>query len=156
MSELAITVFDLRVRKEKKKDLLLAVMRLLASATSEISFEGYFQGTPLFQLGNISTSENGVVKTNTTLPKLDRLTFPLTADRLPAIENAISSISLRGGKGIIHTRIEKDGQLAFAAYDQFHEETVVAFPAISRSSLDQLVRSGVLRSYSDRQMQEKE
>jgi hypothetical protein len=37
--------------------------------------------------------------------------------------------------------------MAFAAYDNFDRECVVAYPAVSSASLDELIMTGVLRNY---------
>jgi hypothetical protein len=50
--------------------------------------------------------------------------------------------------GIIHTQIEKDGRLAFGAYDNFHADCVWVGDAVPRSLLERLKESGVVRSFA--------
>jgi hypothetical protein len=47
----------------------------------------------------------------------------------------------------MHLQIERNGKMAFAAYDNFDRECVVAYPAVSSASLDELTMTGVLRNY---------
>jgi hypothetical protein len=60
---------------------------------------------------------------------------------------AITSKIASGNRGIIRVQIERNGKMAFAAYDNFDRECVVAYPAASSASLDELTMTGVLRNY---------
>ena len=49
----------------------------------------------------------------------------LTPETVPEIENAIvSKVAFKDYAGIVHVQIERQGRLAFVAYDQFHEDCV--------------------------------
>jgi hypothetical protein len=47
----------------------------------------------------------------------------------------------------VHAQIEKHGQTAFAAYDQFHQDNVVAYAAVPIALLNELVAKRVLYSF---------
>lgn len=48
---------------------------------------------------------------------------------------------------IIHIQIEKDGALAFGAYDNFHPDCIVTGPGVPVTLLEQLQASGMIRSF---------
>ena len=75
--------------------------------------------------------------------------MPLSEQTLPAIRKAIHSKIAIGEKGIVHVQIVKDGDMAFAAYDSFDKECVLAYPAVSSALLDELTKAKVLRGYRD-------
>jgi len=73
-------------------------------------------------------------------PRLDFLVLPLTPASLSNIEKAIDPrVAFNRDAGIVHVQIEKHGQIAFAAYDQFHQDSVVAYPAVPIALLNELV-----------------
>lgn len=75
--------------------------------------------------------------------------MPLTPASLPNIEKAlVSRISFKHQDGIVHVQIEKHGQIAFAAYDQFHEDCVTAYPPVPVMLLEELVEKQILHSYA--------
>lgn len=130
--------------------LLFAMMHAFASNQSLIAFEGNLRGTELFSLKGASHEEVGRLKRATVVPQLDFVVLPLSLSSVDQIEKAIrSKIAFNGYKGIIHTQIEVDGELAFTAYDNFAEECVVVNGRVSRDLLDDLVSTHVLRSYSE-------
>src|SRR4051794_30949320 len=105
---------------QNKPALLQAMMSALASQRSVISFEGSLANTELAKLSHATFEETSTLKRGTLWPKLDFLVLPLTNKTLSAIEKAIFSKAAFGNKGIVHVQIEKDGVLAFAAFDGFH------------------------------------
>jgi hypothetical protein len=127
--------------------LLLAMMDTLAAQDGRISFEGCLSQTELAKIKGVTDQEDGVLKRATLQPKLDFLVLPLTAESLSAIKRALISKIAFGQRGIIHVQIERGGKMAFAAYDSFHRECVVAYSAVSSTLLDELTKTRVLRTY---------
>jgi hypothetical protein len=136
-----------RLETRHKPRLLSAMMHALAAEDSAISFEGMLSHTELAQMEGVTDEETGVLKRGTLQPKLDFLVLPLTQQRLAAIEKAINSKIAFGYKGIFHVQIERNGKMAFAAYDNFHQECVVAYSAVPTALLDELTVARVLRGY---------
>jgi len=148
---LTATILDMgqtyRLRVKNKPDLLFAMMRALADDTARIAFEGRLAGTELFSMAGASHDETVVLRRNTIQPRLDFVVFPLTPASVSQLETAIrSKVAFNGQNGIVHVQIEKDGVVAFAAYDQFDDECVVV-AAVRVELLDELVSNRVLHSY---------
>lgn len=122
-------------------------MHALAAEDSKISFEGTLSQTELARMEGVAEEETGVLKRGTLQPKLDFLVLPLTRQRLGEIERAINSKVAFGYKGICHVQIESNGKIAFAAYDNFHQECVVAYSAVSSALLDELTETRILWKY---------
>ena len=123
------------------------MMSTLASDGTKISFEGRLSTADLVHIENVTFEESEVLKRATIAPLLDFVILPLTQQSLSVIEKAISSKIAFGPKGIIHVQIAKEGQMAFAAYDGFGKECVVAYAAVPAVLLDELKRAKVLRGY---------
>lgn len=136
-----------RLYTRDKPRLLKAIMSALASDNSRISFEGSLSQSELMHIEGVTHEENGVLKRATLRPKLDFVVFPLTQKNLSAITKAVSKIAF-GHKGVIHVQVEKDGKIAFAAYDNFHPNYVAAYSAVPLALLDKLKETRVLRGYS--------
>jgi hypothetical protein len=123
------------------------MMSALASETSKVSFEGRLLHTELEHLEGVTHEETEVLKRATLQPRFDFLALPLTQGTLPAIKKAIISKIGFGHNGIVHVQIARDGKMAFAAYDSFDKECVVAYSAVPSALLDKLTGKHVLRSY---------
>jgi hypothetical protein len=136
-----------RLETRHKPRLLSAMMHALAAEESKISFEGTLSQTELTRMEGVTDEETGVLKRGTLQPKLDFLVLPLTQETLAAIEKAINSKIAFGYKGICHVQIERNGKMAFAAYDNFHQECVVAYSAVSSALLDELTKTRILWNY---------
>lgn len=125
---------------------LTAMMRALASNNSRISFEGWLSATDLHRLEGIDTEGNAILKRNTLSPKLDFLITPLTDQSEPLIERAIhAKLAFKAGRGLIHVQIERDGELAFAAFDSF-QHCVVKRSAIPPTLVLDLLEQRILRT----------
>lgn len=124
------------------------MMHALAGIGASISFEGSLSHTELFTLEGATFEETELLRRGTIAPRMDCLVLPLTLATVSAIEKAIvSKIAFHGYRGIVHVQIEKQGALAFAAYDHFHEDCVIAYPAVPVALLESLVENKVLYSY---------
>lgn len=140
--------FAFQLHAKHKPELLFAMMRTFAGGDAAISFEGELSHTDLAKIAGVSFSETRVLKRNTRWPRLDFLVLPLTLSTVTAIEKAlVSKIGFKDSRGIIHVQIEKQGRLAFVAYDQFHEDSVWVSSEVSASVLADLVEKRVLYSY---------
>jgi len=136
-----------RLETRDRPRLLVAMMRALAAEGSRISFEGALTQTELAQMAGATSEEGGALTRGTLQPKLDFVVLPLTQQNLSALEKAVVSKIAFGHKGIIHVQIEKNGKMAFAAYDNFDRECVVAYSAVSSDLLDELREARILRDY---------
>ncbi len=138
-----------RLHTKHKPELLFAVMRTLAHEDARISFEGRLSHTELAEIAGASLNETEVLKRNTTSPRLDFVTLPLTPETVPEIEKAIvSKVAFNGYAGIVHVQIERQGHLAFVACDNFHEDCVWVSEAVPDTFLAELVKNRVLYSYT--------
>ena len=124
------------------------MMHALACEHANISFEGQLSHTELPQIPGARFEETQVLRRGTLQPILDFIVLPLTSLSLPLIETAvISKIAFKGNTGIVHVQIETGGTMAFAAYDQFDRDCVVAYPAVPAALLMKLVEERVLYSF---------
>jgi len=136
-----------RLDARHRPRLWAAMMHARAAENTNISFEGMLSNTGLAQMERVGHEESDVLKRSTLQPKWDFRILPLTPQNVSAIVKAITSKIAFGNRGIIHVQIEGNAKMAFAAYDNFDRECVVAYPAVSSASLDELTMTGVLRNY---------
>jgi hypothetical protein len=127
-----------RLDARHRPRLWAAMMHARAAESTNISFEGMLSHTELAQMEGVGHEESDVLKRSTLQPKRDFRILPLTPQNVSAIVKAITSNIAFGNRGIIHVQIERNGKMAFAAYDNFDCECVVAYPAVSSASLDEL------------------
>ena len=89
-----------------------------------------------------------MLKRATLTPRLDFVVLPLTPAWAAEIKKAVDSkIGFDRHKGIVHVQIEAEGEIAFAAYDNFQEDCVVVTGSVPTPVLDDLVAARVLRGY---------
>ena len=120
--------FLLRTRHKSK--LLFAMMNALAGEDASISFEGRLSNTRLVRVVGGRVEETEVLRRRKLHPSLDFLVLPLTPASLSSIVKAIDpKIAFNRDAGIVHVQIEKHEQIAFFAYNQFHQDSVVAVSA---------------------------
>lgn len=136
-----------RLDTRDRPGLLFAMMQALAADDCRISLEGRLSQTGLAQLEGVTNDEDAVLRRATLQPKLDFFVLQLTPKSLPTITKAIASKIAFGERGIIHVQMVRAEKMAFAAYDGFDRESVVAYSAVSRELLDELTRMRILRSY---------
>jgi len=137
-----------RLHTKHKPELLVAMMRTLVDDDAIISLEGQLSHTELATIPVAVFTETQVLKRNTTSPRMDFVILPLVPTTVAAIEKAVvSKVAFNGYAGIVHVQIEKQGHLAFAAYDQFHQDCVWVSSDVSASVLADLVEKQVLHSY---------
>jgi hypothetical protein len=129
-----------------KRRLLMAMMDELAG-DAHISFEGNLSALRFSSIPGVSHEETVALKRHTRWPKQDFIVIPLE----PSTNKAI--ISAMGGtvpNDIIHIQVERGGVLQFAAYDNFHPESVVFGTGVEQAVLTSLVAEGIIRPYTDR------
>lgn len=121
-------------RVQDKSRLLLFLMNEL-SGSAHISFEGVLPRA-ILELPEVSLTEPGVLKRGTLQPLQDFAILPLEATAIPDIFRAIGGTFPRS---ILHVQIEKEGKLAFAAYDNFHPECIFFGESISGEFIERLI-----------------
>ena len=114
--------------------LLLFFMYELAGS-AHISLEGSLPHA-LLEFPGASFIETEILKRATLWPAQDFAILPLEPTVVPDIVRAIGGTIPRS---ILHVQIEKDGKLAFAAYDNFHPECIVLGEAISAEFVERLM-----------------
>ena len=137
-----------RLHAKHKPRLLFAMMRVLAGEDAAISFEGRLSHTDLVKIEGVRFEETNLLRRGTTQPLLDFVVLPLTPALVPTIEKAVhSKIAFTRYAGIVHVQIVAHSEIAFAAYDHFHEKCVTAYPAVPVELLAELVEQRVFHSY---------
>jgi hypothetical protein len=135
------------LRARDKPSLLVALMRALAG-NAHVSFEGDLSHCQLMALPGASTEETEVLKRNTLVPRRDFVVLPLEAHTLrPILEEILPEG--RAVRDVEHVQIEKEGRLAFGAYDKFHPECIFAGPGVPRILLEELLAKTVFRSFEE-------
>ena len=119
---------------QDKSRLLLFLMTDLAGA-AHISFEGLLPRA-ILEFPGASTMETEILKRGTFRPLQDFVILPLEASTVPDIVSAIGGTLPRS---ILHVQIEKDGKMAFAAYDNFHPECIFFGDAVSTEFIERLI-----------------
>jgi hypothetical protein len=129
-----------------KPGLLIAVMRALVGG-AHISFEGDLSRCRgLLTLPGASTEETEDLRRQTLYPVQEFVVLPLEPETVRPI---LAEVLPEGRvvRDIIHVQIERAGRLAFGAYDNFHRDCLVCWPAVPQELLEQLRVNGVLRSW---------
>ena len=121
-------------RIRDKNRLLLVLMSELAGA-AHISFEGSLPRA-ILEFPGVSTAEKGILKRGTLQPLQDFAILPLKSSD---ISHIFSSIGGTLPRSTLHVQIEKNGKLAFAAYDNFNPECIFFGDAISAELIERLV-----------------
>jgi len=130
-----------------KPGLLIAMMRHLAG-DAHISFEGNLSRCSFPSILNPSNNQTPALRRATASPTMDFVVLPLTPESVRPILDVVLPDN-RYLRDIIHIQIEKEGQLQFGSYDNFHHECIVGFPpGVTPELLDRLQSSGVIRSWS--------
>jgi hypothetical protein len=130
-----------------KRRLLLTLMEELAGG-AHVSFEGRLRGLSLSNISGASGEPTSVLKRNTLSPKQDFVVVPLEPSMGQRIIAAIGG-TIPGA--IIHIQIEKDGQLQFGAYDNFHPECIYFGNAVKEAVIQSLISENIMRRYTERQ-----
>jgi hypothetical protein len=137
-----------KLRTKHKSKLLFAMMNALAGEDASIYFEGRLSNMHLVKKAGGRFAETEVLRRRKLQPCLYFLVLRLTPASLSNIEKAIDpKVAFNRDAGIVHVQIEKHGQIAFAAYDQFRQDSVVAYPAVPIALLNELVAKRVLYSF---------
>lgn len=129
--------------------LILQTMVALCGSDAFISLEGFHIPQEVCALSGASSLETELLRRNTTAPVLQFVVVPLSLANLPTLMTSLGHASvLEDESGLIHIQIAKGGQLAFGAYDNVHEESVVLYPPFAQSLGEALVKSGVIASFA--------
>ena len=114
---------------------------------AHVSFEGDLKGLTLLSIPGVSEEPTAALKRNTLWPKQDFVIVPLEASMGKKIIAAIGG-TVPGA--IIHVQIEKDGQLQFGAYDNFHPQCIFFGTGVKETFLESLAAQGIVRPYTER------
>jgi hypothetical protein len=107
-----------------KTGLFTAIIRFLAG-NAHVSFEGHLSMAPT----------------------LDFVVLPLEERTVRPILDALPQGKIF--RGIIHVQVEKDGVLAFGAYNSFSPGCVATGAAVPVSLLEQLKKRGIIESFAE-------
>lgn len=125
--------------------LLDEMMRLLAGG-ARISFEGDLRHYTLAKIRGATVTESGPLRRNTIAPRQDFVVVPLEVETIPMIWRALPG---RVPWNVIHVLIERDGKLAFAAYDHFDPDGgIVCSTTLPEGFLERLRLERVIDSYA--------
>jgi hypothetical protein len=130
----------------RDKPALLTVMMRTLAGHAHLSFEGKLARCNLGAIQGASEDETEVLRRNTIFPRQDFVVLPLEAETISLILAGVLP-ERRVVRDIIHIQIEKEGRLAFASYDNFDPDCIVAWPPISSNLLEELKGNSVLRSF---------
>jgi len=125
---------------KNKARLLLSMMEALAG-NARISLEGDLRGFPLAQIEGAASEETEGLKRSTLWPAQDFVTVPLEPT---TIKTVLAAIGGNVPRRIVHIKIEKNGTVEFAAYDNFQPGCIVFGPAVGPSLLRSLMAEDVL------------
>jgi len=132
----------------RDKPALLRAMMVELAGNAHISFEGDLTrcefGGQLEPNGN----ETFVLHRQTAFPRHGFVVLPLEVHTVQPILDAVLPAS-RYMNDIVHIQIEKMGRLEFGSYDNFHAECIVCFHGVPRTTLDRLLASGVITSWTE-------
>jgi hypothetical protein len=129
-----------------KRRLLLAMMEELAGG-AHVSLEGDLRGLRLSSVAGASGEPTATLKRNTLSPKQDFVIVPLEPSMAQKILAAIGG-TIPGA--IIHIQIEKDGQLQFGAYDNFHQECIFFGSEVKEDFIKSLVSQNIMTPFTER------
>lgn len=127
-----------------KPGLLVAVMHALAG-NAHISFHGDLSHCDLFSVPGASGAETECLRRCTMVPGQDFVVCPLEFGTIKQILSEVMPDG-RAVHQIIHIQIEKDGQFAFGAYDNFRPRCITIGHNLPESRLKQFKDRGLLRS----------
>ena len=126
-------------------ELLPSMMRALAGS-AYLSLEGDLASLDLSTMAPVDDRET-ILQRQTSSPLLDWLVMPLSKESEPLIWGKLRDLDGLA-KSLIHVQIEKDGRLAFCAYDNFHSECVFADEVVPLALLEELEETGVISSFA--------
>ncbi len=127
-----------------KPGLLVAFMKEF-EGNARITFEGNLSKCDFSAFPAAPCEPDGVFQRNTTIPRYDYIVLPLSEETIKPI---LAQVLPEGRcvHDVIHIQIEKDGELALSACDNFHPECTWA-PLSAEPILQRLKEKQVIRSY---------
>jgi hypothetical protein len=115
---------------------------------SHVSLEGDVRRVSLSDIPGATGTETPALRRQTLHPPLGFVVIPINADNVRILHERLSATGLfQDGGALIHVQMEHAGQLVLGAYDNFHQDCVVAYEPTPEALLGQLAASGVIRSY---------
>lgn len=125
---------------------LLRAMMLALAGDAHVSFEGDLSRCIFAESLQPSADETEALQRQTISPRQDFVVLPLPPEAVRPILDVVLP-DRRYLDDIIHIQIERDRELEFGSYDNFHRECVVCYAGVDTSLLDRLNSSGVIRSW---------
>jgi hypothetical protein len=130
----------------KKPIELLASLLELLCGNARLSLEGDLSRVDLTKIPGVSRTPSGSLKRNTISPQQEFIIVPVEDHAV--VRNLRRNFPRIGLKSLIlHILIEKDGELAFAAYDQFYGGKAWVSDRIGKSFLESLQEKGIIKSF---------
>ncbi len=130
-----------------KPALFWAVLDAFPEA-AHVSLEGDLKQFRLLERSDASTAETLVLRRNTLSPRLDFVVLPVSPELVSTLKQIMSGAGIFNDGGLlIHAQVEFRGKLVLGAYDNFHEDCVVACEPLGEDFLEPLRTKGILRSY---------
>lgn len=129
-----------------KSSLLTHMMQFLAG-DAHISLEGFLSNCQFPASIQQLQEEASILKRNTIVPRLDFAILSLEENTITPILDTIL-LSNRYKDDIIHIQIEKQGQLQFGSYDNFHKDCIVCFLGVPTKFLDELKQKEIIESWA--------
>lgn len=135
------------LRTRNKPALLWAVLAAFPK-DARLSLEGDLKSFGLLERADASSEETPVLHRHTRSPKLDFVILPVSPELLVSLQKALAGSGVfNTGGALVHAQVEYKGKLLFGAYDNFHNDCVVAYEPIATAFLEQLRDKGILRAY---------
>jgi hypothetical protein len=136
-----------RLEVKKSVELVKAVIELF-SGNAHLSLEGQLKGKDFSFVEGIVTEPNEILKRNTLEPQQDFVILPVEVETKEVIKQKIlPQVGLR--QNVYHVLMEKEGELVFAAYDNFHPDTVLITGEVPRSWLEELLQQQVIKNFEE-------
>lgn len=125
--------------------LLIAMMNLFLGK-AHIAFEGDLSKCMLSEIQGSSSSETQILKRNTTFPLQDFIILPLEIETIEPILKQVLP-QAKCVHDIDHISIEKNGNLVFAANDNFDSGCIWVGDAVTKEFLEDLLTRRIIKSY---------
>jgi hypothetical protein len=128
-----------------KPGLLTHMMRLLAG-DARISFEGDLSRCDFPSSIPHLSEESSILHRHTLSPRQDFIILSLEQNTIKPILDVILPDN-RYKDDIIHIQIEKNRELQFGSYDNFHHDCIVCFLGVPTKFLDELKQKGIIKTW---------
>lgn len=130
----------------KKAIQLMELVIPLFNNNASISFEGNLCSYDFSLFEDTTQKETLNLRRNTIAPKQDFIILPLNSKAINFLTtDTFHRIGLRNK--VIHIQIEYNHEIAFASYDNFHEDCVWITAEVGQSFIERLVDDKIISKY---------